>query len=128
MKLNYDCLRALLLVLEKELVMEDDLIYPQVSLNEILEKMPDFSKADIVYTSVIAEEAGLIEANIISADNGIIGCIYLGLSYEGHQFLDTVRDNKVWKKTKNTISKVGGASFEIIKSVAAFALESLLHI
>ena len=128
LKLNYECLRELLLTLEKELIMKDDLLYPQAFLEEMSQKMPDFSKADIVYTSIMANEAGLIRAKIINADDGVCDCIYFGLSYEGHQFLDTVRDEKIWQNTKNVLSKVGSVSLDIIKSVAAFAIRDFLHL
>ena len=51
MKLNYDCVRELLLTLEENLVMDDSLSFPSLTLKQVCEKMPDFSRADIAYAS-----------------------------------------------------------------------------
>lgn len=40
------------------------------------------------------------------------------LTWEGHDFLDSVRDPKVWSKTKGYLSKVGSVGFDVLKDVA----------
>ena len=41
------------------------------------------------------------------------------LTWAGHDFLDTIRDDDVWIKTKNAVEKVGGtAAMETWKAVA----------
>lgn len=49
------------------------------------------------------------------------------LTWEGHNFLDSVRDDDIWSKTKERISKVGGSiSIDMLKTVAtAFLTQSL---
>ena len=118
MKLNYDCLRKILLIIETELNWDDDLQYSYVNLLILCNNLTDFSKAEIAYASKMAIEADLIDANIIDCDSCILDIHYYGLTYEGHQFLDTVRENKVWRKTKDIIGSAGGASLSIIKSIA----------
>jgi len=118
MKLNYDCLRKILLIIESELNWDDELNYKYTNLSSLCDNLKDFSRAEIAYASKMAIEADLIEANIIDCDSCILDIHYYGLTYEGHQFLDTVRENKVWRKTKDIISSAGGASLSIIKSIA----------
>lgn len=118
MKINYDCLRELLLVLEKNLQFSDDLEYPTISFKKVCEFMPDYSKADIAYSTMILNEAGLIKANIMKADNRFYDCIYSRLTYTGHKFLENVRGKKVWDKIKSVVGKIGGASIETISSIA----------
>lgn len=52
-----------------------------------------------------------------------------GLTWEGHDFVDTLRDPEIWKKTKNAASKIGGVSFkamlEIGKAIAKQELQKL---
>lgn len=127
MKLNYDCLRKLLLVLEENIVMQDDLLYPDLRFEEVIPLMPDYSKADIAYTTSIAIEAELIDARILNADDRFYGCVYFGLTYEGHQFIDNIRNNNVWNKTKGILSKIGGASLDMISSTALKLLKSLIE-
>lgn len=122
MKLNYDCLRKILLIIESDLDWNDDLEFCYINLAHITQTLKDFSKAEIAYASKMAIEAGLIDAHIKDCDACIIDIRYYGLTYEGHQFLDTVRENKVWKKTKDIINSAGGASMSIIKSIAADCL------
>lgn len=126
MKLNYDCLRQILLVIEEDLVWENDLNYCGLTLRYMVQKLPKFSTADIAYTTKIAIEADLIEGCLHDCDSGILDISYFGLTYEGHQFLDTVRENKIWKKTKEIISSAGGASLSVITSVATNCLTSFI--
>lgn len=49
------------------------------------------------------------------------------LTWQGHDFLDNVRNDTVWEKTKNKISStVGTASVEIVGQVAASFLRQML--
>lgn len=40
------------------------------------------------------------------------------MTWDGHDFLDTVRDSKVWEKTKEALKGVGGVGIDTIKDVA----------
>lgn len=40
------------------------------------------------------------------------------MTWDGHDFLDTVRDSKVWEKTKDALKGVGGVGIDTIKDVA----------
>lgn len=49
------------------------------------------------------------------------------LTWHGHDFLDNIRNDTVWEKTKQQLAKVGGtASIEIISQVAASFVRKLL--
>ena len=126
MKLNYDCLRQLLLALEETSFIDDDLKYECSSFHEINELIPDFQQNEIAYTTILAEEAGLIIASVIDADDGFVDCTYYRLTFEGHQFLDTIRDNSVWSKVKRSISKVSSVSLDILISVAKDVIKSTI--
>lgn len=118
MKLNYDCLRLILLGIERDLKWDDDLNYYALNLNSFVQELKDCSKAEIAYALKMGIEAHLIDGYIKDCDSHIMDIICFGLTYEGHQFLDTVRENKIWKKTKEILSAVGGASLSVIASVA----------
>jgi len=126
MKLNYDCLRQLLIALEKSTFLDEELNYEYGTFYDIVKLMPDFQQNEIAYTTILAEESGLIIANIIDADDGFVDCLYQRLTFEGHQFLDTIRDNNVWNKVKRVISKVSGVSLDILISVAKDILKSTI--
>ena len=73
--------------------------------------MPDFSRADIAYASTKLLEAEYIEANSIESDSKIIKIVYSSITYEGHQYLDSIRDSKLWKNAK-------ALTFELVKKLA----------
>lgn len=115
MKLNYDCVRELLLTLEENLVMDDSLSFPSLTLKQVCEKMPDFSRADIAYASTKLLEAEYIEANSIESDSKIIKIVYSCITYEGHQYLDSIRDSKLWSTVKKNAKAL---TFELVKKLA----------
>ena len=50
-----------------------------------------------------------------------------GLTWEGHEFLDSIRNDTVWHQTKETfVSRGLDMSFETIKAVTATAITSML--
>jgi hypothetical protein len=51
------------------------------------------------------------------------------LTYQGHEFLDTVRDSEIWRRTKDSAAKAGAASVQILFSVAtALAKQKLAEL
>lgn len=60
------------------------------------------------------------QADLINVDAVSLGGAYFlqGLTWAGHDFLDTIRDPEVWKRTKDGASKVGGWSFGLLKDLA----------
>ena len=41
------------------------------------------------------------------------------LTWEGHDYLDAVRDEGIWAKTKNAVAETGGsATLEVLKALA----------
>lgn len=51
---------------------------------------------------------------------------FKSLSWEGADFIDSVRDDKIWQKTKEGAQIAGGFSFEILKALAkGFIIEKI---
>lgn len=126
MKINYSCIRKLLIVLEDNLEFSENLEYPELTFSNVTELMPEYSKADIAYSTIMADEAELISAHIIEADDAFCECVYFSLTYIGHQFLENIRNNSVWEKTKKITSKIGSTSLDIISSVASNLIQNLI--
>ena len=74
------------------------------------------------------EEAGYIRASLINVE-GVgypVQFEVFRLTWEGADFLDVVRDAKVWKHTKSTLVHAGGWTMDLIKDVAkAFIKDQL---
>lgn len=86
----------------------------------------DFEK--VAYHIDIMVQAGLVEG---MAQKDMTGgdsfASVIQLTWEGNDFLDSVKSDKVWSKVKQAIAKTtGGASFEVVKALAVKATESIL--
>jgi hypothetical protein len=40
------------------------------------------------------------------------------LTWEGHDFLDSIRDPKIWEKTKKGVEGAGGFTVDLLKDLA----------
>lgn len=116
MKLNYDCVRDVLLYLEDNLSLNKSITFPSDIKESLLIK---YSKDDLLYTVKI-----LLNKKLILGDDnfnyatGIYTANIDSLSFDGHSFLDNIRDNQVWSKSKKILSAFKSVSIEIISQVA----------
>ncbi|EXF94305.1 hypothetical protein HK44_002085 [Pseudomonas fluorescens HK44] len=106
MKLDKDLVREILLVVEAS---EED---PRASISLVVEgKTPMV----ISYHVMLLHEAGLL---VGQSHNhlGPGGFIWepKHLTYRGHEFLDTVRDGEVWRRTKAGAEKAGVAGLGVL--------------
>ncbi|TPF78359.1 hypothetical protein BW12_07035 [Bifidobacterium sp. UTCIF-3] len=82
----------------------------------------------VAYHVRIMQEAGLVEASLLREAGGSVVHATVGpLTWAGNDFLDAVRSESIWSKTKKTImTTIGSASFEIVKAVAIKAASDAL--
>lgn len=68
----------------------------------------------------LLKEAGFVEAAVARANGvGAVAARADRLTWQGHDFLDAIRSDSVWSKTKSTVAAtVGSASLEVVKAVA----------
>lgn len=88
----------------------------------------EHTRDEVAYHIRIMAEAGLIRAKVLAADDDPNYFARADeLTWDGHDFLDNVRSDKVWSKVKLSIAKsVGHAGFEAYKIAAAQAVSQLL--
>lgn len=87
-----------------------------------------FTDEQIGYHCFILKNAGLIRAfeTTTSGSNGPTASP-IGLTWEGHEFVDNAQDENVWKKVKNKIKKTSGTvSFSILTNILAEAIKEAL--
>ena len=100
MKLDKDLVREILLVVEAS---EED---PRASISLVVEgKTPMV----VSYHVMLLHEAGLIVAQDLCSMSDF-DWRPKRLTIRGHEFLDTVRDGEVWRRTKVGAEKAGVAS------------------
>ena len=106
-KRNLETIRELLLKAE---AMPID---PSDEFSTGIVDLMDQISGDEGYHLTLMRDAGLIEGREVS-----IGLFRLTSS--GHDYLDAIRDNGIWSKTKQAVADTGGsATLDIIKSLAS---------
>ena len=77
--------------------------------------LPDQPDA-FVYNATLIHEAGYIAGNCKMASHGTVA---IGrLTWEGHEFLDTIRDPDVWRQTKAETARLGDFGLDMVKALA----------
>lgn len=83
----------------------------------------------IEYHLLLMHDANLLRCEPIRSrtSDRVIKVIPFELTWEGHEFLEKVRSDKVWKKIKRAIiSKGGSLAFSVINHVATnYALQTI---
>lgn len=123
MKLNPDCIRAVMLEIEKswELKVESSgsIRKEPLRIAHLYESLPDYDRTDIFYSVFNLQQAGYLDAKIQYAANGsVYYCAINHMTYAGHEFLDRVRDSKNWAKVKAGLDHVRNYSLDAISAVA----------
>jgi hypothetical protein len=114
MKRDMDLIRLILLNLEDE---------GDIDLTQ-------YSDTQLNYHYRLLIQANLAEGNITlyaGSDGGpdISADVWL-LTWEGHDFLDAIRSETIWRKVKERISPIGSVAFSVVKNLAtAVALKEL---
>lgn len=119
MRLNHDCVRETLLYLEGSLEYSGALDLSDFTLE-------GFTHEDTIYTLQKLCEAEYISATIKQDITGDILVYVHSITWEGHKFLDTVRDNKVWTGTKKILSAVSSSSISFVSTIASQVLTNLI--
>ena len=104
MKLDKDLVREILLAVEAS--NEDPLGWTVLNLEGRDAK-------EVSYHVMLLHEAGLIVGQDLSTSDGL-EWLPKRLTYKGHEFLDTVRDGEVWRRTKAGAEKAGVAGLGVL--------------
>lgn len=124
MKLNIDCVRDVLLCLEDLLKFGENLAYPSIKYEEILnyKTCKKYSKEEIVYTLQKLKEANYIEAIFAGSDMQILKVVVTSITFWGHDFLENIRNDSVYEEVKSKATKVGSFALDIIKQIAIIVI------
>ena len=85
------------------------------------------TREKVEYHLWLLNEIGYIDAVFQYADNHLYYCSIKGLTWAGQDFLDTMKSNKVWEKSKQIIRKtLGTTTFELIRRTCFMVSEQML--
>lgn len=117
MKRNMDLVRDLLLIIERN----DD--------SKELNVPNDWDREEVAYHLKILDQAGFVKNNTKWADNKPMW-MFASLTWDGHEFLDSIKNNSIWDKTKEGIKnkgfELGSVPLEVLKEYAKLQIKNLI--
>ncbi len=121
MKRDWDLIREILLKVEEECTSSTDEID--------LSSFPDDRATEISYHARLLIEAGLVNGRMIDTYvSDLTNFEVESLTWEGHEFIDSIRSSKVWEKTKSTfVKKSLEMTFELVRSGATQIAATILN-
>ena len=114
MKRDMDLIRELLLRLEAYPAGAGDIFHITPDSSEIQVEGFDFDQIDYHLQLII--EVGWVNTGGTSAP--MVGVFYSGLTWAGHDFLDSIRGQDIWDKTKKGALDAGGFTVDLLKDLA----------
>ncbi|WP_350614655.1 DUF2513 domain-containing protein [Pseudomonas sp. HY7a-MNA-CIBAN-0227] len=112
MQRDMDLMRLVVLEVEKDHQGPNELVsYEDFETDMVID---GFTPAQVEYHLKLA-----IQSRIFDIPGNAGGLyIFSGLTPSGHDFADSVRDEKIWKMTKEGALKAGGFTFELLGQLA----------
>lgn len=114
LKLNKDLIRLLLLDLESQ---ESNSSFGSKEIEEFSERN-NVLVDETLYVIARLIEAGYIVGDIKYASDQPYFYYISTITYQGHEFLDSIRDPKIWTDTKKAASTFGSVSLDILSQIA----------
>ncbi|EGO2515536.1 hypothetical protein Q9Q_01568 [Enterococcus faecalis EnGen0078] len=117
MKLSHDCIRDILLFSES-LPYNEPAFGDKIFKSDLLKK---YSSEEINYavSKLGDDDAQLIKGYVKFASNKPYMTYISSLTFDGHKYLDNIRDPKIWKESKKISSKLASVSIDIMSEIAA---------
>lgn len=135
MRLNHDYIRNILLFIEENLNYKEYTDMPSYhktpSFAEVLsdEYFMDYNQEELLYAMELlirekyiqcTKEPYFVNGSLMSAD-------IVGLTWNGHQFLDNVRNDTVWNAVKEKAKQYGQFSIKTLASAAGSLSVALMN-
>ena len=120
MKLNPDCVRDILIV------MEEQPFNKQLTFEDIVPLLPAYEPDEIEYSCLKLKESGFMHAITASDLQGENVVSLVDITYSGHQFLNDIRSDSVWNNVKEISKKVGSNSVSAISQIATGVITAII--
>ena len=113
-KLNYDLIREILLVVEE--ISDGTTNFTRGSIGE--KYFEHYSEKEFNYHVKYLRDAGFIEPST--------GDCVIDITPWGRDYLDSIRNIDIWEKTKEKAKPLGSVAFDVIKDIAKSVILSQL--
>jgi hypothetical protein len=126
MKLNHECVRALLLYLEENLMYKANGNPEGVKLKYIDDEpdISNFSTDEIYYSAKKLVEAKYIK--VMDSKLPTRSWKIEEITFNGHDYLDSIRDDKVWNEVIERTKPFASVGIDIVKSLSTKILTEML--
>lgn len=124
MKLNQDCIRDVMLYIESNAEF-GTFIYLKSFLDA--SELSKYDNDTIKYTLGKLDETGYLKSSCQWIDNNVYSFSTGMITWEGHKFLDTIRDTKIWSKTKQITSKFSSVSVSMVENIASQVISTIVQ-
>lgn len=118
MELNYDCIRDVLLAVEKVTTFDKSF-----TLYNNLENLQQYTIEELQYHLRQCDSAGFLYKYQSFMDGNIS---VLDLSFQGHEFLHSIRTDKVWFKTKDICKELGIKTLHGILQISSQIISQII--
>ena len=126
MKRDMDLIRQLLLRIEAQRLGVGGAVDQVLSLSASKPplRLEGEDPDDVHYNMRLLAEAGYLDMTRTQFTGGFN---IRGLTWAGHDFLDSVRDEEVWRRTKDGVLKAGGFTLDLLKDLAKGLLKKQIE-
>jgi hypothetical protein len=115
MKRDLDLIREILLRIEADPKFDGSPNPVDASVLGITER----PNMEVMYQLAQLIEGGLLAGKILAAGTTPpVAVVVFKLTWQGHDYLDSVRDSDIWQKTKTRIGVVASVGFGVVLEVA----------
>lgn len=122
MKLNPDCIRDILIYVEKNTNLSNMVGISPASLPK---QLSSYEPNEVMYHIKQCELSGMFGEKVSWYIGG--DCMIRYLSPTGHQFLSDIRSDNAWNKTKQIAGNIGVNSIDTLKQIATGVITALIQ-
>lgn len=116
MRLNPDCIRAVLFYIESNQNMKNGAINSLGSENVVNGLKSSFDEDDIRYSIKQLNDSYYLKSTVLKTPNYI--CFISDITPRGHDFINNVRNEVAWNKTMEVVEQNNSFSLEILGQIA----------
>ena len=121
MKLNPDCIRDMLLTIEEKV--DNDIILISSTNYVNYELLKPYTFNEVLYHAAQIDLAGMTSGMDRGTNQAFMVAM---LSPYGHEFLEDIRSEANWSKTKETAKNVGSFSLRTLVNIAGQIVSALV--
>lgn len=118
MKLNYDCVRDVMLYLEENLNFGNSIRDTNINLN--------YDIKEIRYSLLKLHEINYLDGSVSKYMDGGYSVITTDITFYGHKFIGEIQSDTIWDKTKSVSKDLGIQTINGITQIASSVISSLI--